>query len=140
MRIATSVILLRTSAFVAALDYLIAPYQIRLTRRPVLRPDVVSMSMGGLASRAWAEVVNRAYEAGHLPGHRGGQQFSRVAAIHRLSGSLSAGHRRLRRHGQWRSLYPRQGAVSRMAGNLWAGQQDGHGPGGLYPQYALGRD
>ena len=59
VRIATSVILLRTSAFAAALDYLIAP-----NGDPDLRPDVVSMSMGGLASRAWAEVVNRAYEAG----------------------------------------------------------------------------
>jgi hypothetical protein len=59
VRIATSVILLRTSAFAAALDYLIAP-----NGDPALRPDVVSMSMGGLASRAWAEVVNRAYEAG----------------------------------------------------------------------------
>jgi Subtilase family len=59
VRIATSVILMRTSAFAAALDYLIAP-----NGDPALRPDVVSMSMGGLASRAWAEVVNRAYEAG----------------------------------------------------------------------------
>lgn len=59
VRIATSVILLRTSAFAAALDYLIAP-----NGDPASRPDVVSMSMGGLASRAWAEVVNRAYEAG----------------------------------------------------------------------------
>lgn len=59
VRIATSVILLRTSAFAAALDYLIAP-----NGAPALSPDVVSMSMGGLASRAWAEVVNRAYKAG----------------------------------------------------------------------------
>ena len=59
VRIATSVILMRTSAFAEALDYLIAP-----NGDPSLRPDVVSMSMGGLASRAWAEVVNRAYEAG----------------------------------------------------------------------------
>ena len=59
MRIATSVILLRTSAFVEGLDYLIAP-----NGDPALCPDVVSMSMGGLASKAWAEVVNRAYDAG----------------------------------------------------------------------------
>lgn len=59
VRIATSVILLRTSAFAEGLDYLIAP-----NGDPLLRPDVVSMSLGGLASKAWAEVVNRAYTAG----------------------------------------------------------------------------
>jgi hypothetical protein len=59
VRIACSVILLRTSAFVEGLDYLIAP-----NGDPSQHADVVSMSMGGLASKAWAEVVNRAYEAG----------------------------------------------------------------------------
>ncbi|MBK8211936.1 MAG: S8 family serine peptidase [Rhodospirillales bacterium] len=59
VRIATSVILLATSAFVEAIDYLIAP-----NANGALRADVVSMSMGGVASKAWAEVVNRAYEAG----------------------------------------------------------------------------
>jgi hypothetical protein len=59
LRIATSVILFRTSAFATALDYLIAP-----NGNAADRADVVSMSMGGLASRAWADVVNRAYEAG----------------------------------------------------------------------------
>ena len=59
LRIATSVVLLKTSAFAEALDYLIAP-----NGDAALRADVVSMSMGGLASRAWADVVNRAYEAG----------------------------------------------------------------------------
>ena len=47
VRIATSVILLRTSAFVEALDYLLAP-----NGDASLRADVVSMSMGGVASRA----------------------------------------------------------------------------------------
>ncbi len=42
-----------------ALDYLLAP-----NGDASVRADVVSMSMGGVASRAWAEVVNRAYEAG----------------------------------------------------------------------------
>lgn len=65
VRIATSVILLYTSAFVAGLDYLIAPYQDpSKPGNPLLRPGVVSMSLGGLPSRSWAEVVNRAYEAG----------------------------------------------------------------------------
>ena len=59
VRLANSVILLRTSAFAEALDYLMAPQG-----DTSLRPDVVSMSMGGLASRAWADAVNRAYETG----------------------------------------------------------------------------
>ncbi len=59
VRIATSVILLYTSAFAEAVDYLIAP-----NGNVQDRVDVISMSMGGTASRAWAEVVNRAYEAG----------------------------------------------------------------------------
>ncbi len=59
VRIATSVILLYTSAFAEAVDYLIAP-----NGNDQDRVDVISMSMGGTASRAWAEVVNRAYDAG----------------------------------------------------------------------------
>ena len=59
IRIASSVILFRTSTFAQGLDYLLAP-----KGDPLQRAHVVSMSMGGLASRAWADVVNRAYDAG----------------------------------------------------------------------------
>lgn len=59
VRIATSVILFRTSTFAQGLDYLIAP-----NGDAAQRAHVVSMSMGGLASKAWADVVNRAYDAG----------------------------------------------------------------------------
>ena len=59
VRIAKSVILWQNSAFVEGLDYLIAP-EGDVSRRA----DVVSMSMGGYPSQAWADVVNRAYEAG----------------------------------------------------------------------------
>jgi subtilisin family serine protease len=59
LRVATSVVLFKTGAVAEALDYLIAP-----DGDSTLRADVVSMSMGGLASRAWADVVNRAYDAG----------------------------------------------------------------------------
>jgi hypothetical protein len=52
-RISRSVVLLKTSAFAEALSYLTG-----------LGVDVVSMSMGGVASAAWADAVNRAYEAG----------------------------------------------------------------------------
>lgn len=53
LRIADTVVLLRTSAFARALRYALAN-----------GCDVVSMSMGGLPSRAWNEAVNEAYLAG----------------------------------------------------------------------------
>lgn len=53
LRIADSVILLRTSAFAQALQYALDH-----------GCDVVTMSMGGLPSRVWREAVDRAYLAG----------------------------------------------------------------------------
>lgn len=71
-RISNSVVLLKTTAFAQALQHAID-----------LKCDVVTMSMGGLASKLWAEKVNAAYEAGivvvtaagnnmggHFPTHR----------------------------------------------------------------------
>ena len=59
VRISPAVVLLYTSAFAQGLDYLIAP-----GGNDADRVDVVSMSMGGVASRAWADVVNHAYDCG----------------------------------------------------------------------------
>lgn len=53
LRIADRVVLFYTSSFAQALQYATAK-----------RCDVVSISMGGLPSRAWSEAVNDAYEAG----------------------------------------------------------------------------
>jgi len=53
LRIANSVILFNVSAFAQALQFAIDN-----------RCDVVSISMGGLPSKAWSEAVNKAYEAG----------------------------------------------------------------------------
>jgi hypothetical protein len=53
LRVADSVVLLRTSAFAQALRY--------ATQQGC---DVVTLSMGGLPSQAWAEAVNEAYDAG----------------------------------------------------------------------------
>ncbi len=53
LRIADSVMLLRTSAFAQALHYSLEN-----------GCDVVSMSMGGLPSRAWNETINDAYLGG----------------------------------------------------------------------------
>ena len=70
IRIATSVILFRTSTFAQGLDYLIAP-----NGNGSQRAHVVSMSMGGLASKAWADVVNRAYDAGIIIVTAAGNNF-----------------------------------------------------------------
>ena len=53
LRVADSVVLLRTSALARALDYAVAQ-----------GCDVATLSMGGLPSRVWAEAVDAAYEAG----------------------------------------------------------------------------
>jgi len=53
LRIADSVVLFYTSAFARALDYAVSQ-----------DCDVVTMSMGGLPSRAWREAVDKAYLAG----------------------------------------------------------------------------
>ncbi|MDT4953978.1 MAG: hypothetical protein QOJ02_2116 [Acidobacteriota bacterium] len=53
LRVADSVVLLRTSALARALNYAVEQ-----------RCDVVTLSMGGVPSNAWAEAVDKAYEAG----------------------------------------------------------------------------
>jgi subtilisin family serine protease len=53
LRVADSVVLLRTSALAQALAYAVEA-----------RCDVVTMSLGGLPTGAWADAVDKAYEAG----------------------------------------------------------------------------
>lgn len=71
VRIAKSVVLLRTGALAKALDYV-------SSGGPGGRPlaEVVSLSMGGVASRAWADAVNKAYEAGVCIVAAAGNNFS----------------------------------------------------------------
>jgi hypothetical protein len=59
LRVADSVVLLRTSSVAQALDYVI-----QLCGRPETAVDVITMSMGGLASQAWADAVNALYDLG----------------------------------------------------------------------------
>ena len=59
IRIANGVVLFSTSAFARALDHVYG-----LRGDPATRIDVITMSMGGLASQAWAEAINRLYDAG----------------------------------------------------------------------------
>lgn len=53
VRVADSVVLLRTSALAQAIRYAVEQ-----------RCDVITMSLGGLPTRVWAEAVDEAYEAG----------------------------------------------------------------------------
>jgi len=59
VRIANSVIHFKTSSMAQGLAYAIAP-----RGDPAHRCDVVTISMGGVPSQAWADAVNAAYENG----------------------------------------------------------------------------
>ncbi len=61
VRIANSVVHFYTSAMARGIDYAINPGE---PANAQYRCDVVSISMGGVASDAWADAANRAYEAG----------------------------------------------------------------------------
>ncbi|WP_289665646.1 S8 family peptidase [Flavobacterium panacagri] len=58
LRISRSVMLWKNKAFVDALEHVISLYD------TPDRCDIVTMSMGGMPSKAWADVINRAYEKG----------------------------------------------------------------------------
>jgi subtilisin family serine protease len=59
IRVANSVVLFENSAIAKALDYVHSLFANQATRA-----HVVTMSMGGLASQAWADAVNALYELG----------------------------------------------------------------------------
>lgn len=65
LRIADSVVLLKTSSFATALDYAIRT-----------RCDVLTMSMGGLPSALWRETVDRAYVRGMCMVAAAGNNFN----------------------------------------------------------------
>ena len=59
VRVANSVVLFYNSAIARAFDYVH-----QLGQNAATRVDVITMSMGGLASQAWADAVNALYEQG----------------------------------------------------------------------------
>lgn len=59
IRVANSVVLFQNSAIARAFDYVH-----QLHANPATRAHVITMSMGGLASQAWADAVNALYELG----------------------------------------------------------------------------
>lgn len=75
-RIASSVVLVKTSAFAEALNYLTA---LTLSGKPV---HIVSMSMGGAPAKTWADAVNKAYEAGITIVTAAGNNFNGLPTRH----------------------------------------------------------
>jgi subtilisin family serine protease len=75
-RIAPTVVLMKTSAFAQALQYLV---QLCYSGTPV---HVVSMSMGGAPSKAWADAVNAAYDAGITLVTAAGNHFNGLPTKH----------------------------------------------------------
>ncbi len=59
IRVANSVVLFKNSAIARAFDYVHG-----LAQSSQVQVDVITMSMGGLASQAWADAVNAVYELG----------------------------------------------------------------------------
>ncbi len=73
LRVANWVVLFRNSAIAAALDHILG-----LAGDPATRCDVVSMSMGGLASAAWADAVNALYDKGVVLVTAAGNNFGNL--------------------------------------------------------------
>lgn len=73
-RVSRSVILWKNKAFVDAMEAVIAAYDDVKTRI-----HIVTMSMGGLPSKAWADVVNRAYEKGIFIVTAAGNNINRMS-------------------------------------------------------------
>lgn len=73
IRVANSVVLFRNSAIARAMDYVYG-----LCRDEKTRVHVITMSMGGLASQAWAEAINRLYDAGVFIVTAAGNNFANV--------------------------------------------------------------
>jgi len=76
IRIAKSVVLFKSSGFVKALDYIIN----ELNAKEETRIHVITMSMGGLPSKAWAQMVNEVYEKGIFMVTAAGNNFGKLPA------------------------------------------------------------
>lgn len=73
IRVANRVVLFNNSSIAKAFDYIHA-----LCQSPKTFVDVVTMSMGGLASQAWAEAVNALYDAGVFVVTAAGNNFANL--------------------------------------------------------------
>lgn len=73
VRVANSVVLFSNSSIARAMDYVFG-----LCKDERTRVHVVTMSMGGLASQAWAEAVNQLYDAGVFMVTAAGNNFGNI--------------------------------------------------------------
>jgi hypothetical protein len=73
IRVASSVVLFRNSAIAQAFDYVHS-----LSNSARNRVDIVTMSMGGIASQAWADAVNALYERGIFVVTAAGNNFGNL--------------------------------------------------------------
>ncbi|QDV41023.1 Subtilisin DY [Stieleria neptunia] len=71
VRVGNSVVQLTTSSVARGIQY-----TVQLSTKKRTRVHVISMSMGGVASQAWADAVNQAYEAGIIYVAAAGNNFS----------------------------------------------------------------
>jgi hypothetical protein len=71
VRVANSVVLFKNSSIAQALDYVHS-----LANDPNTRIHVITMSMGGLASAAWADAINALYDIGVFIVTAAGNNFS----------------------------------------------------------------
>jgi hypothetical protein len=76
IRIAKSVVLFKSSGFVQALDYILN----ELNAKEETRIHIITMSMGGLPSKAWAQMVNEIYEQGVFMVTAAGNNFGKLPA------------------------------------------------------------
>jgi hypothetical protein len=73
VRVSDRVELFYNSAIAKAFDYVL-----QLCRNPLTRVDVITMSMGGLASQAWADAINALYEQGVFVVTAAGNNFGNL--------------------------------------------------------------
>ena len=126
VRIANSVVHFGTGAVAQGIDYAVS-----------IGADVVSMSMGGLPSQAWADAVNKAYEAGVVVVCAAGNNFGGLptslvvypARFDRVIAACGA-------HGRQEAL-PEPAAL-RDGRKCRTGEQDGDGDRRLYAKHPVG--
>jgi hypothetical protein len=77
IRIARSVVLFKSGAFVRAMEYILNELN-GPDSNASTRIHVITMSMGGLPSNAWADVVNQVYEKGIFMVTAAGNNFDKL--------------------------------------------------------------
>jgi hypothetical protein len=82
LRIANSVVLIDKGSFFRALQFKVSAFVQALQFAIDNRCDALSMSLGGLPSRAWSETVNKAYEAGLCICAAAGNNFGGAPSPH----------------------------------------------------------